>query len=53
MAMPSRRDENGIYRDIIHPITPGVRECFEKLILTAYKNYISTQNALKSEVISA
>ena len=53
MAMPSRRDENGIYRDIIHPITPGVRECFERLILTAYKNYISTQNALKSEVISA
>ncbi|MGN1109191.1 MAG: SpoVG family protein [Oscillospiraceae bacterium] len=53
VAMPSRRDENGIYRDIIHPITPGVRECFEKLILTAYNNYISTQNVLNSEVISA
>jgi stage V sporulation protein G len=35
-AMPSRRDENGIYRDIVHPITSAGRAAFEKAILDAY-----------------
>lgn len=36
VAMPSRRDENGEYRDIVHPITPEAREEIEEQILLAF-----------------
>lgn len=36
VAMPSRKDENGVFRDIIHPITPSARKMFEETILDAY-----------------
>ncbi len=35
-AMPNRRDENGVFRDIVHPITGESRAAFEKEILDAY-----------------
>lgn len=38
VAMPSRSDENGEYRDIVHPISPEAREALENVILTYYKN---------------
>lgn len=41
VAMPSRRDENGIFRDIAHPITTGTRHLMEDSILTAYKEHIA------------
>lgn len=40
VAMPSRRDENGTFRDIIHPISSNVREEIEEKILSAYQTYI-------------
>lgn len=40
VAMPSRREESGIFRDIIHPISSGVREKIEEQILEAYNRYI-------------
>ena len=49
VAMPSRQDENGIYRDIIHPIYPEAREKLENEILTAYENYAALMNVLESE----
>ncbi|MBO4865580.1 MAG: SpoVG family protein [Ruminococcus sp.] len=36
-AMPSRRDENGIYRDIVHPITATARADIENRILRAFE----------------
>ena len=33
VAMPSRRDENGVFRDIAHPITTGARRQLEDAIL--------------------
>ncbi|MEG1027605.1 MAG: septation regulator SpoVG, partial [Oscillospiraceae bacterium] len=36
VAMPSRRDDNGIFRDIVHPIKPEVREEIEETLLQAY-----------------
>lgn len=36
VAMPSRKDENGVFRDIIHPISPSARKLFEETILDAY-----------------
>ena len=37
VAMPSRKDENGIFRDIVHPISPSARKLFEESILEAYQ----------------
>ena len=37
VAMPSRREDSGIFRDIIHPISSNVRE--EKIV-KAYEEYI-------------
>ena len=36
VAMPSRRDESGEYRDIVHPITNEARERIEMQILDAF-----------------
>ncbi|MCM1166074.1 MAG: septation regulator SpoVG [Lachnospiraceae bacterium] len=40
VAMPSRREDSGVFRDIIHPISSNVREEIENKILTAYNEYI-------------
>ena len=38
IAMPSRKNAAGGYRDIAHPINQEVRAMFEEVILDAYKN---------------
>jgi len=40
VAMPSRKDENGIFRDIVHPIDAEARKEIEDDILHEYKNYL-------------
>lgn len=35
-AMPSRRDEDGAYRDIVHPINSEARQKIEDAVLSAY-----------------
>ncbi len=37
VAMPSRKDENGVFRDIVHPISPESRKIFEEKILEVYE----------------
>lgn len=37
VAMPSRRDEFGEYRDIVHPITGEARTEIEERILEAFR----------------
>ena len=37
VAMPSRKNKEGVYRDIVHPINQEVRDMFEEEILKAYK----------------
>ena len=37
VAMPSRKDENGMFRDIIHPITKEARDQLEEAVLQAYE----------------
>ena len=41
VAMPSRRDESGVFRDIIHPISPEARSEIESRIINAYEDYMS------------
>lgn len=36
VAMPSRRDDSGVFRDIVHPITSDARREIESEILNAY-----------------
>ena len=38
--MPSRKDENGIFRDIVHPIDAEARKEIEDDILCEYRNYL-------------
>lgn len=40
-AMPSRKDENGIFRDIVHPITAEARKELENAVLDAYERQIA------------
>lgn len=40
VAMPSRREESGVFRDIIHPISSDIRDELEEKILGAYRDYI-------------
>ncbi|MBQ8599207.1 MAG: septation regulator SpoVG [Oscillospiraceae bacterium] len=48
VAMPSRKDENGLFRDIIHPITQEVREQLENAVLLAYEEQKAAEDLLKS-----
>ncbi len=45
VAMPSRKDESGIFRDIVHPISPQAREIIENEILDAYNKYLAVSEA--------
>ena len=45
VAMPSRRDENGMFRDIVHPISPEARGTIEGQILDAYTRHIELMQA--------
>lgn len=45
VAMPSRRDENGVFRDIVHPITGEARREIESKILDAYHAHMAQTEA--------
>ena len=41
VAMPSRRDENGVFRDIVHPISPEARAKVEDRILDEFSRHMA------------
>jgi len=45
VAMPSRKDDNSVFRDICHPITPQARGTLEGAILSAYHEYLERAKA--------
>ncbi|MGN0624000.1 MAG: septation regulator SpoVG [Oscillospiraceae bacterium] len=45
VAMPSRRDDGGMFRDIVHPISSESRDMLEKQILSAYRTELDRQEA--------
>ena len=47
VAMPSRKDESGIFRDIVHPISAETRNAMENQILDAYTRHIGQVQAEK------
>ncbi len=52
VAMPSRKDENGAFRDISHPITPQARKQLEDAVLCAYEQYIAEHSQPEEETIN-
>ena len=42
-AMPSRKDENGVFRDTLHPIDPETRAEFDRIILSAYDRHVALE----------
>ena len=38
IAMPSRREKDGTFRDVVHPISAQARGELERLVLEAYDN---------------
>lgn len=49
VAMPSRKDENGVFRDIVHPISPSARKLFEESILEAYERQLAVMEAEEAD----
>jgi len=45
VAMPSRRDESGVFRDIVHPISAEARQYLEEYILDAYQKQVALSQA--------
>ncbi|MGI5958220.1 MAG: septation regulator SpoVG [Massiliimalia sp.] len=43
VAMPSRREENGTFRDVVHPISASGRTYLEEAILDAYHQALEAQ----------
>lgn len=41
VAMPSRKDESGMFRDIVHPITAEARKELETAVLDAYERQLA------------
>ncbi len=52
VAMPSRKGEDGVFRDIAHPISPEARIELERIILDKYHELlaINTQNQEEIDV---
>lgn len=50
VAMPSRKEENGTFRDIAHPIKADVRQSLEERILAAYEEHLSTMTQPESDI---
>lgn len=48
VAMPSRRDENGIFRDICHPINEEFRQEITDAVLKAYEAEKHDDNSSES-----
>lgn len=45
VAMPSRKDDSGAFRDVAHPITTEARRQLEDAVLDAYHTYLATEAA--------
>ena len=52
VAMPSRKDESGIFRDIVHPINAEFRALLEKEILAAYTAELENISAAEADAVT-
>ena len=52
IVMPSRKNPDATYRDIVHPINADFRSMLEKSVLEAYENAIAEADAIDEESIA-
>lgn len=45
VAMPSRRESDGSYRDVVHPINSSFRQMTEQAVLEQYKSEIRQEHS--------
>ena len=50
IAMPSRKSNDGEYRDIAHPINSDTRDMIQKLILKAYEESTAEDAMANAEI---
>jgi stage V sporulation protein G len=48
VSMPSRKANDGTYRDVAHPINANFRELIEKKVLTKYDELIQSGGTVES-----
>ncbi len=51
IVMPSRKNADGTYRDVCHPITASFRTEIEEVVLSAYENALAEENVKKEETL--
>lgn len=49
VAMPCRKESDGKYRDIIHPIGQSARRVLEDAVINAYRTCVSGQEISEAE----
>lgn len=49
IVMPSRKNPDGTYRDIVHPINTEFRASLEEAVLAAYEEEVAKQAANTAE----
>lgn len=49
IVMPSRKNPDGTYRDIVHPINAEFRGEMEEMVLRAYEEELAKQAAIAAE----
>ena len=49
IVMPSRKNPDGTYRDIVHPINADFRGELEEMVLRAYEEELAKQAAIAVE----
>ena len=52
VVMPSRKNPDGTFRDIVHPINSEARERLEKAVIDAYFNHLNELENAGSEEAS-
>ncbi|MDE5564519.1 MAG: septation regulator SpoVG [Oscillospiraceae bacterium] len=53
IAMPSRKDENGMFRDTVHPIHREGRQMIEESVLDAYQKHLALAEIEAQEATEA
>lgn len=51
VVMPSRKNPDGTYRDIVHPITADARERLERSVIGAYFDYLKSAETAAVETV--
>ena len=44
IAMPSKKDSNGEYKDVAHPINTAVRKSIQNAVLAKYEEVLNSAN---------